>query len=96
MRQLVRRVGVHIRAAMADRDVAGAVGRGRQADAGQPGDDAVDAVGLGVDRDMPCAVASAIQRSSAASSVTVSYFERSTVDLLGAAAALGSSAPLPP
>ena len=37
---------------MADRNVAGAVRRGRQADAGQPGDDAVDAVGLGVDRDI--------------------------------------------
>ena len=37
---------------MADRDVAGAVGRGGEADPGQLGDDAVDAVGLGVDRDI--------------------------------------------
>ena len=37
---------------MADRDVAGLVGRGREADPDQLGDDAVDAVGLGIDRDI--------------------------------------------
>ena len=37
---------------MPDRDVAGLVRRGRQADPDQPGDDAVDAVGLGIDRDI--------------------------------------------
>ena len=70
--QLVGRVGIKVAADMAEGDVAGAVGRGRQADADQPGDDAVDAVGLGVDRDMALGRASAIQRSSASSVVTVS------------------------
>ena len=37
---------------MADRNVAGAVRAGREADAGELGDDAVDAVGLGIDRDI--------------------------------------------
>ena len=73
---------------MADRDVAGAVRRGRQADAGELGDDAVDAVGLGIDRDialLPRLGDPAVER---ASSVTVSYFERSTSIFCG----LGSAA----
>ena len=50
--QLARRVGQQVAADVADGDVAGLVGRGRQADPDQPGDDAIDAVGLGIDRDI--------------------------------------------
>ena len=47
---------------MADRDVAGAVGRRREADPGKPGDHAIDAVGLGIERDI--ALRSSPRRSS--------------------------------
>src|SRR3546814_12275150 len=43
--------GEHVGAAMAERDVAGAAGRGRHADADERAGDAVEACGLGIDRD---------------------------------------------
>ncbi len=50
-RQLVGRVGQQVRAAVPDRNVAGPVWRGREAHPGEPGDHAVEAIGLGIDRD---------------------------------------------
>ena len=71
--ELVGPLGEHVVAAMLERDVAGLVAFGGEADPDQFGGDAVAPVGLGVERDPArCAMASAIQRSSAASSVTVS------------------------
>ena len=51
-RKLVRGLRIEVDADMAHRNVAGAVRRRRQTDPGELGDDAVDAVGLGIDRDI--------------------------------------------
>jgi hypothetical protein len=63
---------------MADGNVARPVRRGSQADPSKLRNDAIDAVGFRVDGDIALRAASAIQRSKTASSITVSYFDRST------------------
>ncbi len=96
LRKLVGRVRIEIAAAVADRNVAGAVGRGREADPGEPGDDAVDAVGLGVDRDIALGRRlgdPAVERGLVGHGL---IFRPVDLDLLGLRGTAGSSAPLPP